>query len=41
MNSRMSEMPGPLVGVNERAPAHEAPMTMPIADSSSSACRMA
>jgi hypothetical protein len=33
-------MPGPDVEVNARAPFQLAPMTMPIADSSSSACRM-
>ena len=33
----MSEMPGPLVGVNALAPFQEAPSTMPIAASSSSA----
>src|SRR6188474_3500361 len=38
MNSFMSEMPGPLVGVNARAPAQLAPITMPAAESSSSAC---
>ena len=37
MNSLMSEMPGPLVGVKARAPIQEAPMTMPAAASSSSA----
>ena len=41
MNSFMSEMPGPLVGVKARAPFHEAPSTIPIADSSSSACSTA
>jgi len=41
MNSFISEMPGPAVGVNARAPAHEAPTTMPSAASSSSACRIA
>ena len=41
MNSFISEMPGPAVGVNARAPAHAAPITMPIAASSSSACRIA
>src|SRR5687767_3342823 len=40
MNSFISEMPGPLVGVNERAPFHEAPITVPMADNSSSACTM-
>src|SRR5208337_1844198 len=37
----MSEMPGPAVAVMERAPAHPAPRTMPIAASSSSAWTMA
>ena len=37
MNSFMSEMPGPLVAVNARAPFQLAPSTMPIAASSSSA----
>jgi hypothetical protein len=37
----MSEMPGPLVAVMARAPAHPAPITMPSAASSSSACTMA
>src|SRR5580693_1197958 len=37
----MSETPGPAVEVMLRAPAHPAPMTMPIAASSSSACTMA
>ncbi len=41
MNSFISEMPGPAVGVKARAPAHDAPMTMPIAAISSSACRIA
>ena len=41
MNSFISEIPGPAVGVKARAPAHDAPMTMPIAAISSSACRMA
>ena len=36
MNSFISEMPGPLVGVKARAPFHIAPMTAPIAASSSS-----
>jgi hypothetical protein len=40
MNSLISEIPGPLVGVNARAPAHPAPITMPAAASSSSACTM-
>ena len=38
MNSFISEMPGPLVGVKARAPFQDAPMTAPIAASSSSAC---
>src|ERR1043166_495133 len=37
MNSLMSEMPGPAVDVNDRAPAHAAPITIPAAASSSSA----
>src|SRR5450759_1241020 len=37
MVSDMSEMPGPDVDVNDRAPAHPAPSTMPIEASSSSA----
>jgi hypothetical protein len=41
MNSFINEMPGPLVGVNERAPLQEAPMTAPMAESSSSAWMMA
>src|SRR5580698_2186476 len=40
MNSFMREMPGPLVGVKARAPFQAAPMTMPMAESSSSACTM-
>ena len=40
MNSLISEMPGPAVDVNARAPAQPAPITMPIAASSSSAWRM-
>ena len=40
MNSLISEMPGPLVGVNARAPFQLAPITMPIAASSSSAWMM-
>src|SRR5213082_2535769 len=36
----MSEMPGPAVLVNARAPAHPAPTTMPAAASSSSAWMM-
>ena len=39
MNSCISEMPGPAVFVNERAPAQPAPMAMPAAESSSSAWR--
>ena len=39
-NSLISEMPGPLVGVNARAPFQLAPSTMPIAASSSSAWMM-
>ena len=39
-NSFISDMPGPLVGVNARAPFQVAPSTMPIAASSSSACTM-
>ena len=41
MNSFISEMPGPAVDVNARAPAQLAPMTMPTAAISSSACRIA
>ncbi len=41
MNSFISEMPGPEVGVKARAPAHDAPITMPTAASSSSAWMMA
>ena len=41
MNSVISEMPGPDVAVNERAPFQEAPITMPIEASSSSACTIA
>jgi len=41
MNSDMSEMPGPDVEVNERAPFQPAPTTMPIEASSSSAWMMA
>src|SRR5512132_1668919 len=37
MYSDMSEMPGPDVDVNDRAPAHPAPSTMPIEAISSSA----
>src|SRR3954454_18232983 len=40
MSSLISEMPGPDVDVKERAPFQLAPSTMPMADSSSSACRM-
>ena len=40
-NSCISEMPGPDVAVNARAPFHAAPITMPIEASSSSACTMA
>ena len=40
MSSLISEMPGPEVEVNARAPFQEAPMTMPIAASSSSAWMM-
>src|SRR5579871_6116895 len=36
----MSEIPGPDVDVKARAPFQEAPMTIPMAPSSSSACRM-
>ncbi len=39
-NSFISDKPGPLVGVNARAPFHDAPSTMPIAASSSSAWTM-
>src|SRR5882757_2533739 len=41
MNSAINEIPGPEVAVIERAPAHPAPKTMPIAASSSSACTTA
>ncbi len=41
MNSCISEMPGPEVAVNARAPFQAAPITMPIAASSSSACTIA
>src|SRR5262249_23029737 len=41
MNSCMSEMPGPEVQVNARAPFQEAPITMPMDASSSSAWMMA
>src|ERR1700720_22649 len=37
----MSEIPGPAVAVMERAPAQPAPITIPIAASSSSAWTMA
>jgi hypothetical protein len=40
-NSCISEMPGPDVAVNARAPFQAAPITMPIEASSSSAWRMA
>src|SRR5579863_7062933 len=40
-NSCISEMPGPLVAVNARAPFHAAPLTMPMDASSASACAMA
>ncbi len=40
-NSCISEMPGPEVAVKERAPFHEAPITMPIEAISSSAWTMA
>ncbi len=40
MSSFISEMPGPEVDVKARAPFQPAPITMPIAASSSSACRM-
>ena len=40
-NSCISEMPGPDVAVNARAPFQAAPITMPIEASSSSACTMA
>ena len=41
MNSCISEMPGPEVAVKARAPFQAAPMTMPIAASSSSAWMIA
>src|SRR2546422_7511729 len=41
MNSFISEMPGPDVVVNARAPFHPAPVTMPIDAISSSACTIA
>ena len=40
MNSCISEMPGPAVDVNARAPAQLAPITIPAAASSSSAWMM-
>ena len=40
MSSLISEMPGPDVAVKARAPFQDAPMTIPIAASSSSACTM-
>ena len=41
MNSFISEMPGPEVAVNARAPFQPAPTTMPIEAISSSACTIA
>src|SRR5438094_7596547 len=41
MSSCISDMPGPEVEVNARAPFQPAPTTMPIDASSSSACTMA
>src|SRR5687768_9770468 len=41
MNSLISEMPGPLVAVNARAPFQPAPVTMPMEAISSSAWMMA
>src|SRR5215203_621834 len=41
MNSLISEIPGPDVAVNERAPFQAAPITIPIDASSSSACTIA
>jgi hypothetical protein len=41
MNSVMSEMPGPDVVVNARAPFQPAPTIMPIDAISSSACTIA
>src|SRR6266699_5693239 len=41
INSVISEMPGPDVHVKARAPFHDAPITMPIDASSSSACTIA
>ena len=40
-NSDISEIPGPAVAVSARAPAQPAPMAMPTAASSSSACTTA
>ena len=40
-NSPISDRPGPLVAVNARAPFQAAPITMPMAASSSSACMIA
>ena len=40
-NSLISDRPGPLVAVKARAPFQLAPITMPMAASSSSACTMA
>ena len=40
MSSLMSEMPGPAVEVKARAPFQDAPITIPIAASSSSAWTM-
>src|SRR5215471_19551076 len=40
-NSCISEIPGPDVAVNARAPFQAAPITMPIEASSSSACTIA
>ena len=39
-SSFINEMPGPEVDVNARAPFQDAPITMPMAASSSSACRI-
>src|SRR6266481_1221689 len=41
MNSVIREMPGPDVAVKARAPFQDAPITMPIEASSSSACTIA
>ncbi len=41
MNSCISEMPGPDVAVKARAPFQAAPITVPMAESSSSAWMMA